>query len=786
MYQVVEIRSPDSAEVVTLLEGGFTCQDDADALGEITTWVPECKWYRKLPCSCEHAKFHAPDGSFTPGFDAVWHRPFLQRMFMRSTVRFLTDHASGEWTPQFWHNSALGNFKNGLDVRHFIVASYQHVYEPVCSRSVECATSQAFMMLLNFAFALFSFTSSPAEDEAKAWRDYAAYLEWLVRPQVVEILRAAPWEFLLLRPRWASAFLYVLDIVEGAMLGERAGGRGGGEGDGLRRVLALLRSGGGPPPPPESCFARGWADGAGGADVVQRAFDAAFGEACGDLGHGIQRLVAFGNAVRPLLPLDEEEWASADEASALNAGAVLRLCDGVAHRRAGRAELHVLGADAVALGGEVVVELLWVATSDDQCLMVGASSPHAAHGDNPYYSFLHTLPASHVQHWRCQASLPGEPPEAPADAVTVSYTGFSSVTTCRLPPRAAAGVVRRLEATAAERGPPVVAALDLALVPAPGSGSWSPEALRLCAVRPGGPAAQPAPWQPAPSQLPRLRLAACTAPLHHAERVHSLAPFAMEDWLNYHRLIGVEHFTVYDSDGSYAPYLARFVASGLVTYHGEWPQRLSPKVGLASGERPMLTEPQVLDHCVWSYRQVSRWVIVLHSFEEYLHSRDFGKAWRTQGSVAPLLLRVMNQWASNAAPPGDPRQVAMMELVQEPMGGPRVDGARSVLGTWVHGRGDVMSGSSGEQRRDLQSLHERAFAWIVDPVGVVHTAIHLAHPRANGAIIVSVPGSILRVNHYLDLGSNESRCLRELGGCDVKDRSILWAEDEVIRMRIPG
>lgn len=27
LYQVVEIRSPDSAEVVTLLEGGFTCQD---------------------------------------------------------------------------------------------------------------------------------------------------------------------------------------------------------------------------------------------------------------------------------------------------------------------------------------------------------------------------------------------------------------------------------------------------------------------------------------------------------------------------------------------------------------------------------------------------------------------------------------------------------------------------------------------------------------------------------------------------------------------------------------
>lgn len=104
-------------------------------------------------------------------------------------------------------------------------------------------------------------------------------------------------------------------------------------------MLALLRSGGGPPPPPESCFARGWADGAGGADVVQRAFDAAFGEACGDLGHGIQRLVAFGNAVRPLLPLDEEEWASADEAFGLSA----QVCREGARRERARTSRTVTG-----------------------------------------------------------------------------------------------------------------------------------------------------------------------------------------------------------------------------------------------------------------------------------------------------------------------------------------------------------------------------------------------------------------------------------------------------------
>ena len=37
---------------------------------------------------------------------------------------------------------------------------------------------------------------------------------------------------------------------------------------------------------------------------------------------------------------------------------------------------------------------------------------------------------------------------------------------------------------------------------------------------------------------------ACVLRLHHADRIHKLLPHAVEDWLNYHFAIGIEHFTV--------------------------------------------------------------------------------------------------------------------------------------------------------------------------------------------------------------------------------------------------
>ena len=68
-------------------------------------------------------------------------------------------------------------------------------------------------------------------------------------------------------------------------------------------------------------------------------------------------------------------------------------------------------------------------------------------------------------------------------------------------------------------------------------------------------------------------------------------------------------------------------------------------------------------------------------------------------------------------------------------------------------------------------------------VNVLQTAVHVAQPRAHGHSIVSLHPDLLRVNHYLDFGRNMSRCLEELGGCDVPDKSLVWAEETVLQLR---
>lgn len=314
--------------------------------------------------------------------------------------------------------------------------------------------------------------------------------------------------------------------------------------------------------------------------------------------------------------------------------------------------------------------------------------------------------------------------------------------------------------------------LEAALIPYGGE-SWEPEPLRICSV---------------PKPAARRKISACTAPLHGAEHMHRLAPYLVEDWLNYHFLIGIDHFTFYDTDGSYEPYVRRFVEKGLVTYHPRWPAKLSTKLCLfaeavdKSERRPMLTEPHALDACVWENRHVSEWVVVLHSFEEYLHSQYFAQYGnsRGNGAVTSALPDLMAAWGAQVKDAG---QVVVFELFQEPMGGVRSAKPRSVLSTWTRKRGDQLHGKTGEEWVKAAHQHHRAFAWIVDPLNIVHTAVHVAQPRSDGQVIVAVPTDRLRVNHYIDLGVNSSRCLHELGGCEIRDDGIRWAEDAVIELR---
>merc|ERR1712129_140565 len=184
---------------------------------------------------------------------------------------------------------------------------------------------------------------------------------------------------------------------------------------------------------------------------------------------------------------------------------------------------------------------------------------------------------------------------------------------------------------------------------------------------------------------------------------------------------------------------------------------------------------------MWGNRHISDWVVLLHSFEEYLHSPTLAAGSAPESSsndAVPWKLTSMLKEISSRVP-----GAAVVEVSQEPMGGPRLEAGRSVLSTWLRRRGDLLVGKTEEERRKVEANHARPFVTIVDPLNVVQTAVHFAQARGNSQAVVKVPPDTPRVNHYIDLGSNASRCVELEGGCTDLDEGILWAEPLVLNMR---
>ncbi|CAE8606132.1 unnamed protein product, partial [Polarella glacialis] len=87
---------------------------------------------------------------------------------------------------------------------------------------------------------------------------------------------------------------------------------------------------------------------------------------------------------------------------------------------------------------------------------------------------------------------------------------------------------------------------------------------------------------------------------------------------------------------------------------------------------------------------------------------------------------------------------------------------------WTQKRGLELAQFSGDEKSYMEAHnnHFQPFAWIVDPLNVLQTAVHFAQARGDGHTVVVLPKHTLRMNHYVDFGSNMSRCLHELGGCE--------------------
>jgi hypothetical protein len=110
-------------------------------------------------------------------------------------------------------------------------------------------------------------------------------------------------------------------------------------------------------------------------------------------------------------------------------------------------------------------------------------------------------------------------------------------------------------------------------------------------------------------------LAACSVYLNEA-------PY-LREWIEFHRLVGVEHFFLYDngSTDDHLEVLAPYIDDGIVTLH-EW--KASP-----------LVQRDVFDHALRAYREDARWIAFL-DLDEFLFSP-------TGASVAELL-RDYERW----------------------------------------------------------------------------------------------------------------------------------------------
>eukprot|EP00928_Gymnodinium_smaydae_P019636 TRINITY_DN17542_c0_g1_i1.p1 TRINITY_DN17542_c0_g1~~TRINITY_DN17542_c0_g1_i1.p1 ORF type:complete len:769 (-),score=100.16 TRINITY_DN17542_c0_g1_i1:109-2145(-) len=665
----------------------------------------------------------------------------------------------------------------------FVMSSHARQDPKACARNRECALTDAFMWAIEWLFWLKMESACP-DVQREYLQKFETFLNEMRRPQVIMAWRGAPWWLLFERPDWADTFRYVVDELDRLHQADSMSAwfvpnetedseeQPDEEDPWLTGPKAALffRSGliealtGSP----RASMLPLKAHEVQGAAYVRAAFDAAFDKELP--GSIVERFVRFGRALQPrLAPASPHVlWpASVGRASALPASTTYRLCDVqgplpfVVHRRAkSSVEMHVLAADIVYADGGPQVELMWFASSSDQCVMV--ATPGGDDHAGGYYSFALTLPSAHLVHFDCEVCAVGGQCANTGGSATNSFTGFTSVTACRIP----ASFVSRFGDT--EFLPP----LSLRLTQHVRDG-WNPDPFYFCPV----------------PVVSRRYISACSTTLHSAQRVHEKTPHALEDWINYHLLLGIEHFTIFDNDGSFEPYVQDFVERGIVSYKPFWPWSMSRKLGVlasnvTSGDlRPMIAEPHALDSCVWANRHVSDWVVVVHSFEEYLHSPSFSeiadKSWhddRHFNADGPLR-RLVQKWTSAQ------HDVAAFQLFQQPMGGPRVLGARSVLSTWLRANGGSHGDRDQDRRADESHRWENPFAWLVDPLNVLQTAVHYAQPRADGQAIVTVPSNVLRVHHYVDLGSGRNRCEELRGGCDVFDDGLLWAEDAVLQLR---
>ncbi|CAE7246742.1 slc25a42 [Symbiodinium sp. CCMP2592] len=169
-----------------------------------------------------------------------------------------------------------------------------------------------------------------------------------------------------------------------------------------------------------------------------------------------------------------------------------------------------------------------------------------------------------------------------------------------------------------------------------GRGSGGVQGLHLEVHELDGVFSKPLRLKICPYQRPELearRTAVCLKPYLGAGKFSQL----LDDWLAYHRLMGADHFIVYDLDGSIEPLLSKGSAASLhqegrLTYVRNFSQRMGKRMHEQNAEfwrkglgNSCLQTRQV-NHCLALSRSAGfEWFVYLRGMDKFLHS-DFDRS----------------------------------------------------------------------------------------------------------------------------------------------------------------
>jgi hypothetical protein len=201
--------------------------------------------------------------------------------------------------------------------------------------------------------------------------------------------------------------------------------------------------------------------------------------------------------------------------------------------------------------------------------------------------------------------------------------------------------------------------------------------------------------------------------------------------------LGFDHFSIYDMDGSTAPYIAPLANASYLSYFHQW----SPTPCLANLtstlQCPYCTETLLENQCVWNARGRSEWVMLVHAPDCFLNDAPgmpslFGLLDSMDHSKSSLLLPTI-------------------------LFGPATDAA-------LHGRDSACTAAdifSVFTSRMCATLCSYRHVPVFDPHMIEVSRIHEALDGAD--IDARVYTASPAVHHYLNLFSN--RTLRSVISC---------------------